>query len=180
VDAAFATAAEANGPIEVLVTAAGITKDQSLLRMEDKEFAAVMHVNLAGTFRCARAASKQMVKLKRGRMVFIGSVVGLYGGVGQANYGASKAGLIGFARDLAREFGQRSITANVIAPGFIETDMTAGLAPQTRDQYLGRIPAGRFGQADDVAALAHFLASPEAGYINGAVLPVDGGLGMGH
>ncbi|MFZ1286294.1 MAG: 3-oxoacyl-ACP reductase FabG [Candidatus Phosphoribacter sp.] len=181
VDAAFAEAeGMLGGPVEVLVANAGVTRDQLLLRMSDDDFDAVIDTNLAGTFRCARRASKGMIRLKRGRMIFVSSVVGLYGSPGQANYAASKAGLIGLARSISRELGGRNITANVVAPGFIDTDMTAELPEQRRAAYLASIPAGRFATPDEVAAAVHFLAGPHAAYITGAVLPVDGGLGMGH
>jgi 3-oxoacyl-[acyl-carrier protein] reductase len=180
VDAAFAAVEAHQGPVEVLVANAGITRDQLLLRMSDDDFGAVLDTNLTGSFRCARRASRGMIRLKRGRMVFISSVVGLYGGPGQANYGASKAGLVGLARSITRELGGRNITANVVAPGFIETDMTAELPDATRATYVQAIPAGRFAAAEEVAAAVRFLASDAAGYISGAVLPVDGGLGMGH
>lgn len=180
VDAAFAEVEQAHGPVEVLVANAGITKDQLLLRMSDEEWDAVLDTNLTGAFRCARRAAKGMVRMKRGRIVLISSVVGLYGGQGQVNYAASKAGLVGVARSIARELGGRGITANVVAPGFIDTDMTAALPEERRAAYAGMIPAGRFGTTDEIAHAVAFLASPEAGYVNGAVIPVDGGLGMGH
>lgn len=181
VDEAFTEAEEKlGGPIEVVVANAGITKDTLLMRMSDEEFASVVDTNLAGAFRCARRASKGMLKLKRGRLIFISSVVGLYGGPGQANYSASKAGLVGLARSITRELGKRGITANVVAPGFIDTDMTRSLPEAQQQQYLAAIPAGRFAQPDEVAKVVRFLASDEAGYISGAVVPVDGGLGMGH
>jgi 3-oxoacyl-[acyl-carrier protein] reductase len=148
--------------------------------MSDEDFGVVLDTNLTGTFRCARRASKAMIRLRRGRMVFISSVVGLYGGPGQANYCASKAGLVGLARSITRELGGRGITANVVAPGFVETDMTSTLPEQTRETYVQAIPAGRFAQPAEVADAVRFLASDAAGYISGAVLPVDGGLGMGH
>ncbi|MBK7723324.1 MAG: SDR family oxidoreductase [Austwickia sp.] len=168
------------GPVEILVANAGITRDQLLLRMSDEDLDEVIATNLAGVIRCARRASRGMLRLKRGRMIFISSVVGLYGSPGQVNYAASKAGLVGVARSIARELGGRRITANVVAPGFIDTAMTADLPPERRDLYLASIPAARFGATAEVAAAVRFLASPEAGYVNGAVLPVDGGLGMGH
>lgn len=181
VEAAFASAEEAlGGPVEVLVANAGITRDTLLMRMSDEDFQGVVDTNLTGAFRCARRASKGMIRLRRGRIIFISSVVGLYGSPGQANYAASKAGLVGLARSITRELGGRGITANVVAPGFIETDMTAELAPQTRAQYQAAIPAGRFAQAEEVASAVTFLASPHAAYISGAIIPVDGGLGMGH
>ena len=181
VDAAFTQAEELlGGPIEVLVANAGITKDGLLMRMSDEDFDTVIDTNLAGAFRCARRASKGMIRLRRGRIILISSVVGLYGGPGQANYSASKAGLVGLARSITRELGGRGITANVVAPGFIETDMTAVLPDETRKTYQSAIPAGRFATPEEVAAAVRFLASTEAAYISGAVIPVDGGLGMGH
>jgi len=148
--------------------------------MSDEEFESVLDVNLTGTFRCVRRASKGMIRLRKGRIVMISSVIGLYGGPGQVNYAASKAGLVGMARSITRELGGRGITANVVAPGFIETAMTAELPEDTQKKYKASIPAGRFAQPSEVAAAVSFLASPEAGYISGAVIPVDGGLGMGH
>ena len=181
VDAAFTQAEELlGGPIEVLVANAGITKDGLLMRMSDEDFDTVIDTNLAGAFRCARRASKGMIRLRRGRIILISSVVGLYGGPGQANYSASKAGLVGLARSITRELGGRGITANVVAPGFIETDMTAVLPDETRKTYQSAIPAGRFATPEEVAAAVRFLASTEAAYSSGAVIPVDGGLGMGH
>ena len=181
VDAAFTEAEEKlGGPVEVLVANAGVTKDGLLMRMSDEDWDTVVDTNLAGSFRCARRASKGMIRLRRGRIILISSVVGLYGGPGQANYAASKAGLVGLARSITRELGGRGITANVVAPGFIETDMTAVLAEETRKTYQAAIPAGRFATPEEVAATVRFLASPEAAYISGAVIPVDGGLGMGH
>ena len=180
VDAAFAEVEAAHGPVEVLVANAGITRDQLLMRMTDEEFDDVIDVNLAGAFRCARRASTGMIRLRRGRIVLIASVVGLYGGQGQVNYAASKAGLVGMARSITRELGGRGITANVVAPGFIDTAMTAALPGERQEAYRAAIPAGRFTQPDEVAAVVQFLASAEAGYVTGAVVPVDGGLGMGH
>jgi 3-oxoacyl-[acyl-carrier protein] reductase len=181
VDAAF-TAAEVKlgGPVEVLVANAGITRDGLLMRMSDEDFDSVIDTNLTGAFRCARRASKGMIRLRRGRIVFISSVVGLYGSAGQTNYSASKSALVGLARSISRELGGRGITANVVAPGFIETEMTAELAPDLKKAYLTGIPAGRFAAADEVAAVVRFIASQDAAYITGAVIPVDGGLGMGH
>jgi 3-oxoacyl-[acyl-carrier protein] reductase len=181
VDAAFTAAQEKlGGPVEVLVANAGITRDGLLMRMSDDDFDSVIDTNLAGAFRCARRASKGMIKLRRGRIVFVSSVVGLYGSAGQANYAASKSGLVGLARSISRELGGRGITANVVAPGFIDTDMTAALTQDLRKTYLAGIPAGRFASPDEVAAVVRFLASQDAAYITGAVIPVDGGLGMGH
>ncbi|MFQ6172500.1 3-oxoacyl-ACP reductase FabG [Oryzobacter sp. R7] len=181
VDAAFTEAEEKlGGPVEVLIANAGITKDTLLMRMTDDDWNSVVDTNLAGAFRCARRASKGMIRLRRGRIILISSVVGLYGGPGQANYSASKAGLVGLARSITRELGGRGITANVVAPGFIETDMTAALPEDTQKTYKAAIPAGRFASPEEVAAAVRFLASPEAAYISGAVIPVDGGLGMGH
>ena len=181
VDAAFTAAEEMlGGPIEVLVANAGITRDGLLMRMSDDDFDSVIDTNLAGAFRCARRASKGMIKLRKGRIVFISSVVGLYGSPGQTNYSASKSALVGLARSISRELGGRGITANVVAPGFVETDMTAELPEDRRKAYLVGIPAGRFGSAHDVAAAVRFIASEDAAYITGAVIPVDGGLGMGH
>ena len=181
VDAAF-TAAEAifGGPVDVVVANTGITKDDLLMRMSDADFDAVLDTNLAGSFRCARRASAGMIKKRFGRLIFISSVVGLYGGPGQSNYSASKSGLVGLARSITRELGGRGITANVVAPGFIETDMTAELPEDRQKAYKAAIPAGRFARPDEVAAAVLFLASDEAAYISGAVIPVDGGLGMGH
>ena len=181
VDAAFAKAEELlGGPVEVLVANAGLTADQLLMRMSDEEFDSVIDTNLAGAFRCARRASKGMIRLRRGRMVFISSVVGLYGAPGQANYAASKSALVGLARSISRELGGRGITANVVAPGFIETDMTAELPEERKKAYQASIPAGRFAQPEEVAAAVRFISSDDAAYITGAVIPVDGGLGMGH
>jgi 3-oxoacyl-[acyl-carrier protein] reductase len=157
-----------------------VTKDGLLLRMRDEDFTDVLDVNLTGTFRCVRRASKGMIRLRRGRIVLISSVVGLYGGPGQVNYASSKAALVGMARSIARELGGRGITANVVAPGFIETAMTAELTEARQTEIKGQIPAGRYGSAQEVAGAVAFLASDDAGYINGAVIPVDGGLGMGH
>lgn len=180
VDAAFAEVEEKQGPVEVLVANAGVTKDQLLMRMSDEEWDTVVQTNLAGAFRTVRRASKGMIRLKKGRIILIGSVVGLYGSPGQVNYAATKAGLVGIARSVTREIGSRGITANVVAPGFVETDMTAVLPDDRKKAYVAAIPAGRFGQVDDIAAAVRFLASDAAGYISGAVLPVDGGLSMGH
>jgi 3-oxoacyl-[acyl-carrier protein] reductase len=180
VDAAFAQVEEQHGPVEVLVANAGVNRDTLLLRMSDEDFTSVVETNLTGTFRCVRRASKGMLRLRRGRMILISSVVGLYGSPGQVNYASSKAGLVGMARSITRELGGRGITANVVAPGFIETDMTAALPEERQAAYRAAIPAGRFGDVSDVAGAVVFLASEQAGYISGAVVPVDGGLGMGH
>jgi len=179
VDAAF-TAVEAEfGPVEILVANAGITDDTLLLRMGEESFQRVVDANLTGAFRVAQRAAKGMLRARKGRLVFVSSVVALLGSPGQANYAASKAGLIGLARSIARELGSRSITANVIAPGFIETDMTAELAEGRKNEIIAGVPLGRYGAAEEVAAAAVYLASPGAAYVNGVVLPVDGGLGMG-
>jgi 3-oxoacyl-[acyl-carrier protein] reductase len=181
VDAAFTEAEEIlGGPVEVLVANAGVTKDTLLMRMSDEDFDSVIDTNLAGAFRCARRAVKGMIRLRHGRIIFISSVVGLYGSPGQTNYAASKAGLVGLARSISRELGGRGITANVVAPGFIETDMTAELPDDRKKEYQATIPAGRFAQPEEVAAAVRFLAGDDAAYITGAVIPVDGGLGMGH
>ncbi|MER7335383.1 MULTISPECIES: beta-ketoacyl-ACP reductase [unclassified Micromonospora] len=180
VDAAF-TAIEAElGPVEVLVANAGITDDTLLMRMSEDQFTRVLDTNLTGAFRCAKRASTKMLRAKWGRMIFISSVVGLYGGPGQVNYAASKAGLMGVARSITRELGSRNITANVVAPGYVETDMTAALPEDRKTEYRRVIPAGRFAQPDEVAGAVTWLAGDAAGYISGAVIPVDGGLGMGH
>jgi NAD(P)-dependent dehydrogenase (short-subunit alcohol dehydrogenase family) len=179
VDAAFGLVESEHGPVQVLVSNAGITDDTLLMRMSEASFTSVIDANLTGAYRVAKRASAGMVRARNGRMIFVSSVVALVGAPGQANYAASKAGLIGLARSIARELGGRGITANVIAPGFIDTDMTAGLSQARKDQVLANIPVGRYGAADDIAAAAIFLASESAGYVNGVVLPVDGGLGMG-
>jgi 3-oxoacyl-[acyl-carrier protein] reductase len=180
VDAAFAAIEKDHGPVEVVVANAGVTRDGLLMRMSDEDFDAVVDVNLKGTFHVVRRASKGMIRLRRGRIVMIGSVVGLYGGSGQVNYAASKAALVGMARSITRELGGRGITANVVAPGFVETQMTAVLPEETQKSYKAAIPAGRFGRVDEVAGVVTFLASDAAAYVSGAVIPVDGGLGMGH
>jgi 3-oxoacyl-[acyl-carrier protein] reductase len=180
VDAAYSAVENELGPVEVLVANAGVTDDTLLMRMTDDQFARVVDTNLAGAFRCAKRAATKMVRGRWGRMIFISSVVALYGSPGQANYAASKAGLIGLARSIARELGSRNITANVVAPGFVETDMTAALPDERKAQYRSAIPLGRFGAVDEVAGAVTWLAGDGAGYITGAVIPVDGGLGMGH
>jgi NAD(P)-dependent dehydrogenase (short-subunit alcohol dehydrogenase family) len=180
VDVAF-TAVEAElGPVEVLVANAGVTEDTLLMRMSEEQFSRVLDTNLTGAWRCARRAATKMVRGRWGRMIFISSVIGLYGGRGQVNYAASKAGLVGMARSITRELGTRNITANVVAPGFIDTDMTAALPEDRKKEALKAIPAGRFATADEVAAVVTWIASDAAGYVSGAVIPVDGGLGMGH
>ncbi|MGW5239711.1 3-oxoacyl-ACP reductase FabG [Monashia sp. NPDC004114] len=181
VDAAFTEAEQIfGGPVEVLVANAGITKDTLLMRMSDDEFDSVIDTNLAGAFRCARRAATGMIRKRRGRIVLISSVVGLYGSPGQTNYAASKSGLVGLARSITRELGGRGITANVVAPGFIDTEMTAVLPDDQKKAYLASIPAGRFATPEEVASVVRFVASDDAAYISGAVIPVDGGLGMGH
>ena len=180
VDAAFTAAEAAHGPVEVLVANAGITRDQLLALMSEDDFGAVVDTNLTGAYRVAKRAVRGMIRMRRGRIVFISSVVGLLGSGGQANYAASKAGLVGMARSLARELGTRSITVNVVAPGFVDTDMTAALPEDRKTAILASVPLGRLASADEVAATVAFLASADAGYITGAIIPVDGGLGMGH
>ncbi|MDQ1513093.1 MAG: 3-oxoacyl-[acyl-carrier protein] reductase [Microbacteriaceae bacterium] len=180
IDAAFWAVEAELGPVEVVVANAGITRDTLLMRMSDEDFDAVVATNLGGTFRVVKRASKGMLRARFGRVILISSVVGLLGSAGQVNYAASKAALVGFARSLTRELGGRGITTNVVAPGFIETDMTAALPDETQKEYRGRIPAGRFGTVDEVAQAVLWLAGDDAGYISGAVIPVDGGLGMGH
>jgi 3-oxoacyl-[acyl-carrier protein] reductase len=179
-DSAIAQVEAELGPIEVVVATAGITKDMLLLRMTDDDFETVIDTNLTGSFRLVKRAIKSMMKQRFGRVIFISSVVGLYGSPGQINYSASKSALVGFARSLTRELGGRGITANVVAPGFIETDMTASLPEEQQAEYKRNIPAGRFAQPSEVAAAVAWLASDDAAYISGAVIPVDGGLGMGH
>ena len=180
VDAAFDRIESEVGPVEILVANAGITRDTLLLRMSEDDFAATLDTNLTGAFRVTRRASKTMLRARWGRLVYVSSVVGLLGSAGQANYAASKAGLVGFARSLTRELGSRSITANVVAPGFVDTDMTAELTEAQRTAILAQVPLGRYASPDEVAAVVSFLVSDEAGYVSGAVVPVDGGLGMGH
>lgn len=180
VDAAF-TAVEAElGPVEVLVSNAGITDDTLVMRMKEEQFSRVVDANLTGAFRVAKRASRSMLRARFGRIIFIGSVVGQSGTAGQVNYASSKAGLVGMARSLTRELGSRNVTANVVAPGFIDTDMTAALDEKMQALAVGAIPLGRAGSADDVAGAVSYLAGDDAGYISGAVLPVDGGMGMGH
>jgi 3-oxoacyl-[acyl-carrier protein] reductase len=180
VDAAFTEVEQKLGPIEILVANAGITKDTLLMRMSEDDFDSVVSTNLGGSFRVVKRASKGMLRARFGRIILISSVVGLYGSAGQTNYAASKSALVGFARSLTRELGARGITTNVVAPGFIETDMTAELPEETQKQYKASIPAGRFATPDEVAGVVTWIASDDAAYISGAVIPVDGGLGMGH
>lgn len=180
IDTAFTQVEAAHGPVEVLVANAGVTRDMLLLRMNEDDFTSVIDTNLTGAFRVIKRASKGMIKMRKGRVVLISSVVGLYGSPGQINYAASKAGLVGIARSLTRELGSRGITANVVAPGFINTDMTAALPEATQKGYLSSIPANRFAEPEEVANVVRWVASDEAAYISGAVIPVDGGLGMGH
>ncbi len=180
VEAAFGEVEAEQGPVEVLVANAGITHDTLVLRMSDEDWSSVLETNLTGSFRVAKRAAKGMLRLRRGRIVFISSVVGLLGSAGQTNYAASKAGLVGLARSLARELGTRSITANVVAPGFVETDMTAALPEEKKAEYKAQIPLGRYASVEEVACAVQWLASEGGGYVTGAVIPVDGGLGMGH
>ena len=180
IDAAFATVEAELGGVEILVANAGMTEDTLLMRMSEEQFTRVLDTNLTGAWRCARRAATKMVRARWGRMIFMSSVVGLSGGAGQVNYAASKAGLVGMARSVAREIGSRNVTANVVAPGFVETDMTSVLSEELRASYLKQIPSGRMAQPEEIAAAVTWLASDDAAYINGAVIPVDGGLGMGH
>lgn len=180
IDAAFTEVEQQLGPVEIVVANAGITKDTLLMRMSEDDFDSVVATNLGGTFRVVKRASKGMLRARFGRVILISSVVGLYGSAGQVNYSASKSALVGFARSLTRELGGRGITANVVAPGFIETDMTAELPEETQKQYKASIPAGRFATAGEVTGAVAWLAGDDAAYVSGAVIPVDGGLGMGH
>lgn len=180
IDAAFTEVEAQLGPVEVVVANAGITRDTLLLRMSEEDFTDVIDTNLNGAFRVVKRASKGMLKARFGRVILVSSVVGLLGSAGQVNYSASKSGLIGLARSLTRELGSRGITANVVAPGFIETDMTAELPPEQQEAYLKQIPAARYATASEVAKVIAWLAGDDAAYISGAVIPVDGGLGMGH
>jgi 3-oxoacyl-[acyl-carrier protein] reductase len=180
VEAAFVEVEAAHGPVEVLVANAGITADGLLVRMSDDDWASVIDTNLTGSFRVAKRAVSKMMRTRRGRIIFISSVVGLLGSGGQVNYAASKAGLVGMARSIAREYGSRGITANVVAPGFVETDMTDTLSDELKAQYKAQVPLGRYASTDEIASAVTWLASDGAAYITGAVIPVDGGLGMGH
>ncbi len=180
VDEAFTVAEAAHGPVEVVVANAGMTSDQLLALMSENAFTEVIDTNLAGAYRVAKRAVRPMLKLRRGRIIFLSSVVGMLGSAGQANYAASKAGLIGLARSLARELGSRNITVNVVAPGFAETDMTAQLPDERKKAIISGVPLGRAASVDEIAGVVQFLAGPDAAYITGAVIPVDGGLGMGH
>ena len=180
VEAAFAAVEEQYGPVEVLVSNAGVTNDGLLLRMSEDDFTSVIDANLTAAYRVAKRATQGMLRARKGRMIFMSSVVGLLGSAGQANYAASKAGLVGLARSLARELASRGITVNVVAPGPIDTEMTQALSDKRQAELSAAVPLGRFGNTDEIAATVVFLASPEAGYITGAVIPVDGGLGMGH
>ena len=180
VDEAFAKVEAEQGPAEVVVANAGITRDQLLALMSEDDFTAVLDTNLTGAYRVARRAVRPMMRMRHGRLIFISSVVGLLGSGGQANYAASKAGLVGLARSLARELSSRNITANVVAPGFVDTDMTASLPDERKAAILAQVPLGRLASADEVAGVVAFLAGDDAAYITGAVIPVDGGLGMGH
>jgi 3-oxoacyl-[acyl-carrier protein] reductase len=180
VEAAFSEIEEKQGPVEVLVANAGITRDTLLLRMSEDDWSAVVDTNLTGTFRVTKRAAKGMLRLRRGRIILISSVVGLLGSAGQVNYAASKAGLVGMARSLARELGSRSITTNVVAPGFVETDMTQELPEEKKAEYRAQIPLQRYATVEEIASVVQWLASDGAAYVTGAVIPVDGGLGMGH
>lgn len=180
VNDAFAEIESRYGSVDVLIANAGITRDGLAMRMPESDFSEVIETNLTGAFRSAQKAISPMIKKRSGRVIFIGSVVGMMGSAGQANYAATKSGLIGMSRALAREYGSRGITFNVIAPGFVETDMTADLAEPLREKYMTQIPLGRFCTPEEIAAVVKFVASPGASYITGAVIPVDGGMGMGH
>jgi 3-oxoacyl-[acyl-carrier protein] reductase len=180
VDAAFTTVEDKHGPVQVLVSNAGITDDGLLMRMSEQSFTKVLDTNLVGAYRVAKRATRAMIKARAGRMIFISSVVGLLGSAGQVNYAASKAGLVGLARSITRELGSRGITANVVAPGFVDTDMTRALADARRAEYAKAVPMGRYGTLEEIASAVTWLASDSASYVSGAVIPVDGGLGMGH
>ena len=180
VDRTFAEVEERLGPVEILVSNAGITRDGLLLRMKEQDFADVLDANLTGAFRVSKRATQSMLRARKGRIILVSSVVGLLGQAGQSNYAASKAGLVGFARSLARELGSRSITVNVVAPGPVDTDMTRALGEEKLQAFAALVPLGRIATTDEIAGVITFLASPDAAYITGAVIPVDGGLGMGH
>ena len=180
VEAAFTEAEAAHGPVEIVVANAGITRDTLLLRMSEEDFTSVLDTNLTGSFRVAKRAAKSMLRQRNGRIIFISSVVGLLGSPGQVNYAACKSGLIGMARSMARELGSRNITTNVVAPGFVETAMTAELTEDRAKQILASVPLARYAQPEEIAEVVQFLAGPGGAYITGAVIPVDGGLGMGH
>jgi 3-oxoacyl-[acyl-carrier protein] reductase len=180
VEAAFDEIEEKFGTVQIAIANAGLTRDGLIMRMSDQDIDEVLNTNLFGAIRVARRAAKTMLKARQGRLIFISSVVGLMGSAGQVNYSASKAGLVGAARSLARELGSRGVTANVIAPGFVDTDMTAELTEERKSEIVGNVPLGRYASPDEIAEVVKFIASDEAGYITGAVIPVDGGLGMGH
>lgn len=180
VERAYKEIEEKHGAVEVLVANAGITRDQLLLRMSEEDFSSVVETNLTGAFRVVKRATRGMLRARKGRIVLISSVVGLLGAAGQSNYAASKAGLVGFARSVARELGSRNITCNVVAPGFVDTDMTKALTDEQREAIVQQVPLGRYARTEEIASSVRFLASDEAAYITGAVIPVDGGLGMGH
>ncbi len=180
VEQAYKEVEDKQGAVEVLVANAGVTRDQLLLRMSEEDFTSVVDTNLTGTFRVVKRAARGMLRARKGRVVLISSVVGLLGSAGQANYAASKAALVGFARSLSRELGSRNITVNVVAPGFVDTDMTRALSDEQRTAILGGVPLGRYAQPEEIASAVRFLSSEDAAYITGAVVPVDGGLGMGH
>jgi len=180
IDAAFTAVEGEYGAVEVVVANAGITRDTLLLRMTDEDFTSVIDTNLTGAFRVVRRATKGMLKARHGRIILVSSVAGLLGSAGQVNYAASKSGMLGLARSVTRELGARGITANVVAPGFVDTDMTAKLTAAQQQDYRDSIPAGRFGSPIEIARVVVWLAGDDAGYISGAVIPIDGGLGMGH